>query len=333
MPRAANQKLKPLYLAKILTERTDENNPLTAVELIAALKRYGISSERKAVYDDIEALREYGFDIVLRRGKNGGYYLASRDFELAELKLLVDAVQSSRFITGKRSEELIGKLSKLASAPQAKELNRQVYVAGRAKTQTNTVYYSIDAIHTAINEHRKISFRYFDYNTRKRREYRKDGASYTRTPVALCWSDDKYYVITYRPEKTGDPFAQFRVDRMDGVEVLDEPADAFDRKGFNVAEHAKRLFGMYSGQTVTAALSLDKTLVGAVLDHFGTGTVMTPAGIDRFTITVEVSESPVFLAWVLQFGKKAEILSPNSLREAMRKLLDDAGSVYSERRL
>ena len=203
-----------------------------------------------------------------------------------------------------------------------------MYVAGRAKTQNTKVYYSIDAIHTAINEGKKISFKYFDYIVGKRRDYRRNGEPYVRTPVALCWSDDKYYMIAYRPGNDNDPYAQFRVDRMEDVTVLDDPADAY--AGFNVAEHAKRLFGMYSGENVTATLSLDKSLVGVVLDHFGGDIRMTTLDKNRFTVSVEVSESPVFLAWVIQFGKKAEILSPDSLRGAMRKLLADCADIYSD---
>ena len=328
MPRSSNQKLKPLYLARILLERTDENNVLTAQELADALKTYGIESGRKAIYDDIEALQQYGIDIENRKGKDGGYYVLSRDFELPELKLLVDAVQSSRFISVKKSEELIGKLSKLASISQAKELKRQVYVTGRAKTSNAVVFYSIDSLHTAINEGKKISFKYFDYSVNKRRDYRKNGEPYIRTPVALCWSDDNYYMIACRPGDDSDPFAQFRVDRMSDVTVLDEPADDFNRAGFNVAEYAKKMFGMYSGKSITATLSLDKSLVGLVLDHFGNDIRMTSLDKTRFTVSVDVSESHVFLAWVIQFGKRAEILSPDSLRVAMCKLLDECKCNY-----
>jgi predicted DNA-binding transcriptional regulator YafY len=330
MPRLSNQKLKPLYLARILLERTDESNVLTATELIAALNAYGIESGRKAIYDDLEALQLFGLDVTLRHGKDGGYFIASRDFELPELKLLVDAVQSSRFITSKKSGELIGKLSKLTSEPQAKQLKRQVYVSGRAKTLNKTVYYAIDAIHTAINENMKISFKYFDYTVGKRREYRKNGEPYVRTPVALCWSDDNYYLITYLPGRGNDPFAQYRIDRMSDVKTLDESADVFDRDSFDIAEHAKRLFGMYSGETVKATIAFDKSLVGVVLDHFGNDTSLVSIDRNRFYTEVEVSESPVFLSWVFQFGKKAEILKPEALREAMRGLISENDKIYAQ---
>lgn len=327
MPRSENQKLKLLYLTRILIERTDEEHSMTAQELINALAVYDIKVERKTIYADIELLRQFGLDIELRRGKTPGYYVASRDFELPELKLLVDAVQSSRLITSKKSEELIGKLSRLTSNPQAKQLQRQVYVTGRAKAFNENVYYSIDAIHAAISEGRKISFQYFDYDVSKRRIYRKNKEAYIRTPVALCWNDDKYYLITYSP-KYEDGFTHFRVDRMNEVQMLDEPADIY--KKFNMAEYTKRIFGMYNGETVKARLMFKNGIANTVLDHFGNKTRLTAAGCDGFTIEVDVSASPVFLAWMFQFGERAEILAPDSLREAMRELASASGKLYKK---
>ena len=267
MPTSPNQRMKLLYLMKILLEKTDEQNPLTAAELIAELAAYGVGAERKSVYSDLELLRRFGIDVETQRGKTTGYYAASRTFELPELKLLADAVQSSRFITEKRSEELIGKLASLTSAAQAKQLRRQVLVAGRAKGANETVYYSIDQIHYAINENRKIAFKYFDYDVNKRRVYRKGGDLYIATPVTLCWNDDCYYLIAYSAKHDG--LAHYRVDRMSGASASEEQGDAFDRKRLNVAGHIKRVFGMYSGEPVRAALAFDGSLVNVVLDHFG----------------------------------------------------------------
>jgi predicted DNA-binding transcriptional regulator YafY len=329
MPRSSNQKLKPLYLARLLLERTDDNHVLTAQEICDALAAYDIPASRRSIYDDIEALRQFGLDVILRPGKGGGYFVAKRDFELPELKLLVDAVQSSRLITGKKSRELIDKLSKLTSREQAKQLNRQVYVNGRAKALNETVYYSIDAIHTAINDGRKISFKYFDYNVQKKRVYRKNSQSYIRTPVAMCWNDDNYYLVAYSA-KYEDSLTTFRVDRMAGVELLDEDADVFDRRKFGIADYIKRTFGMYSGEIVKARLSFDESLVSVVLDHFGSDTRLTDIGRGRFTVSVEVSESPVFLGWIFQFGNKAEILEPESLRAAMREHIATVDDIYGE---
>ena len=329
MPRSSNQKMRPIYLARILLERTDENNTLTAQGIIDALSAYDIPATRKVVYEDVEALRQYGLDIELRHGKDGGYFIASRVFELPELKLLVDAVQSSQLITGKKSRELIKKLSTLTSADQAKQLNRHVYLSGRAKTLNETVYYSIDAIHAAINAGKKISFKYFDYNTKKKRVYRRNENAYIRTPIAMCWNEDNYYLITYRPD-SDDPYATFRVDRMAGVEVLGEAADKLDRKKFNVAEYIRKTFSMYAGETVQAKLAFHESLVSVVLDQFGSDTHMTDIGGDRFAISAEVSNSPVFLGWIFQLRDRVEIIEPESLRAAMRNMLAACKSIYGE---
>jgi predicted DNA-binding transcriptional regulator YafY len=329
MPRSSNQKLKHLYLARLLLESTDENNTMTAERIVSALAAYDIPAGRKSVYDDIEALQRFGLDVEHRGGKDGGYFIASRDFELPELKLLVDAVQSSRLITEKKSRELIKKLSKLTSAAQAKQLNRQVYAGGRAKALNETVYYSIDAIHAAINDGKKISFKYFDYNIRKRRVFRRNGEAYIRTPVAMCWNDDNYYLVTYSP-RHDDHFATYRVDRMAQATAMDEDADEYDRKAFSIAEYVKQTFGMFSGTTETARLAFDASLVGVVLDHFGSSTSLTDIGDGRFSVSAEVSSSPVFLGWVFQLGEKAEIIEPESLRAAMREFAGKVRGIYEK---
>jgi len=327
MPRSSNQKLKPLYLAKILLERTDERNVMTAQELVNALTAYDVPANRKSIYDDIEALQQYGLDVILKRGKKGGYFIASRDFELPELKLLVDAVQSSRLITGRKSNALIKKLSKLTSAELAKQLNRQIHISGRSKAINETVYYTIDTIHSAINSGKKISFKYFYYSISKKRIYHREGREYTRTPVALCWNDDNYYLVVYNP-KFEIPFATFRVDRMTDVVMLDEKADKYDKAQFKITNYIKQNFGMFTGETVTAKIEFDESLVSVVLDQFGADTQLFKSGDKQFTIRTEVSASPVFLGWIFQFGDLAEILEPESLRDAMQKMLKTGQSVY-----
>lgn len=325
MPSSPNQKMKLLYLMRILLEKTDGEHALTLREILTELQGYGIQAERKSIYSDLELLRQYGIPIETRKSKSYGYYVDGGQFELAELKLLVDAVQSSRFISSKKSEELIKKLSSLTSVHQAKELKRQVYVADRPKTVNESVYYTIDAIHTAINHGQKISFRYFDYDTAQKRVYRKAGESYCQTPVALCWSDDNYYLICYSIKYDG--FTHYRIDRMSHVAVRDEEADQFDKKRFNLAQHAKRTFGMFSGQKVRATLSFDNSLVNVVLDRFGKGVLLHKRG-DCFEINVEVSASPVFLGWIFQFGGKAKIVAPESLQKAMEQMLEESAKMY-----
>jgi len=312
---------------KILLEKTDEQNPMTISEIISDLAGYDIKAERKAIYTDLELLRQFGLDIETRRDKTTSYYIAERQFELPELKLLVDAVQSSRFVTEKKSDELIAKLSSLTSAQQAKHLKRQVYVAGRAKSFNEMSYYSVDAIHAAIIDAKKITFKYFDYSVRKKRVFRKDGSLYTVTPITLCWDSDKYYLIAYSAEH--DELRHYRVDRMSDAAVLSEDADTFDTNKFSVADHMKRVFGMYGGEIVRATLSFDSSLVSVVLDYFGSDTKLTAKSKDRFEVTVDVSVSPVFLAWIFQFGNRAIIKAPDSLITAMQELLDANAHNYT----
>jgi predicted DNA-binding transcriptional regulator YafY len=328
MARSSRQKFKPLYLAKILLERTDENNILTAQELCDALSVYDVPSSRQSIYDDIEALREFGLDVMLKQGKGGGYYVAKRDFDLSELILLVDAAQSSRLVTGKKCRELIDKLAKLTSREQAKHLNRQVYVNGRAITLNDKGLNNVAPIHEALNAGKKISFKYFEYDVQKKRKYRKNSASYIRTPVAMCWNDDNYYLITYNP-KYADRYANFRVDRMSGITVLDEEADKLDEE-FSIENYVERSFSMFSGEIVIARLAFDNSLVSAALDQFGNDVSLRDIGGGRFEVKAEVSNSPVFLSWIFQFGDKAEILEPPELREAMRELISTVSTAYGE---
>jgi len=327
MPTSQNQKMKLIYLMKILQERTDENHSLTVQELIIALNEYGVAAERKSIYSDMESLRQYGLDIETRKSKSFGYFMASRQFELPELKLLVDAVQSSRFITQRKSNTLIQKLSALTSSHQAKDLSRQVVTANRPKAINESVYYNIDSIHTAINGGKKVSFKYFDYDLSKARAYRRAGESYTQTPLALCWNDDKYYLICYSSKY--DSFLNFRVDRMSNVSVCEENADRVDKKNFNVSEYVRQTFGMFGGEVVSAILRFDKKLVNPVLDRFGTDVKLTIIG-DCFDINVDVSPSPVFLSWIAQFGANAEIVSPESLRVDMRGLITELNEKYNQ---
>jgi predicted DNA-binding transcriptional regulator YafY len=272
-------------------------------------------------------LKNYGLDIELRRGTAGGYYIASRDFELPELKLLVDAVQSSRLITGSKSDALIKKLATLTSSAQAKQLRRQVHIQGRAKTLNESVYYTIDSLHEAINTGKKIRFRYFHYNISKKRVYSRGDKTYTRTPVALCWNDDNYYLVTFSSQFER-PFATYRVDRMTDVEILDDKADKCKKTQFNITEYIKKNFGMFTGETVTAKIKFDESLVNVVLDQFGSDTAFQKAEESNFIINVDVSESPVFLGWIFQFGDLVEILEPESLREAMKDMLNTSRLKY-----
>lgn len=325
MPSSPNQKMKLIYLMKIFLERTDEDHSLSTAQLIDALAEYDVTAERKSIYTDIDLLRKFGLNIESRKSKTVSYYIDARNFELPELKLLVDAVQSSRFITARKSNELIKKISALTSTHHAKDLKRQVVMAERPKPLNEAIYYNIDAIHAAINGRRKINFKYFDYNVDKNRVYRKNGDVYCYTPVAMCWNDDKYYLICFNAKY--DDFTSYRVDRMSNVEVCEEVADKIDKTRFNIAEHTKRMFGMYNGELVSAKLRFDNSLVNTVQDKFGSALPLRASG-DQFEISVDVSNSPVFLSWMFQFGDKAEIVAPDSLRKSMAALIAENARKY-----
>ena len=320
MPKSPNQKMKLLYLMRIMLTQTDEKHTLTVNEMISKLADMGVSVERKTVYDDIEALKLFGLDIVKEKSKTYGYYIGGRDFELPELKLLADAVQSSKFITERKSLELIKKLESLVSVYDAGKLQRQVYIQNRVKSMNESIYYSVDALHEAIAEGRKISFKYFDYDTQKKRVFRKGGALYTVSPVALTWNEENYYLIAQSDERAG--LTHFRVDRMDKVKKLDEKrgAGALD---FNLADYSKKVFGMFGGEASDVRLRVSNQLAGAVIDRFGKDVMMISDDEYHFTISVNVALSPVFYGWLFQFGELCEVLSPQSLKDELKRRAEE----------
>lgn len=325
MPTSSNQRLKLLYLSKIFTEQTDESHPLTIKQLIEELKKQNITAERKSLYSDIELLRQFGIEILQQRSKTVSYYLAERDFELPELKLLTDAVLSARFISKEKSRKLVKEIMTLTSTHQAKQLVRHITFDHHPKAENSSIYYTVDSIHNAINEGKQISFQYFDYDERGNAVYRKDGEAYIQTPVTLCWNDDNYYLITY--SKKHDALVHYRVDRMAHVEICDENAETLDTEMFHIEEHIRRVFGMYNGTPIQATLAFDKSLINAVIDRFGKDIHMTDKG-SRIEITAEISDSPVFLSWMFRFGAKAEILEPESLRQSMKEHIATVASLY-----
>lgn len=319
--RTTMQRLKILYLYDILTSETDEEHGLNMPALIDKLEAYGIGAGRKALYEDIEALKLYGLDIVDGRGRNADYRVVSGDFELPELKLLADAVSSSRFLTEKKSSQLISKIGSLCSVHQAKQLKRQVFVSGRVKAMNEALYINIDAINRAISEGKRISFRYFDHDTNKRRRYREGRRSCT--PYQLVWDDEKYYLIGYHHGR--DAIINFRVDRMESVTVSEEKALPLP-DGFMMSEYLGATFSMFAGEAQDVKLRFTNDLVNVVMDRFGKDTKLIPDGDEHFVINVRVKAAPPFFGWVFQFGGKATILSPESIREKYREMLQEVSS-------
>ena len=328
MPKSPNQKLKLLYLMQLLLQRSDENHPITVAEMIAFLANYDISAERKTIYDDLESLRLFGLDIVQVKGKNTGYYIGSREFELPELKLLVDSVQSSKFITEKKTYSLIKKIENLASAYDAQLLQRQVYVRGRVKSMNESVYYNVDEISNAINADKAIRFQYFEYTVNKERRFRKDGALYEVSPFALMWDDENYYLLAW--DDAAGMLKHYRVDKMTGISMTDlkrKGKEAFEK--IDMSSYSGHVFGMFTGQEQSVKLKFASHLVGAVIDRFGKDIMIFPQGEDYFTVSVPVAVSPQFYAWVFGFGGEVEILSPDSVREGMKQRLLQVNQLYA----
>ena len=319
MPRSSNQKLKLLYVMQYLLQETDAEHPAPTGKIVEYLNAQGIQAERKSIYDDIDALRLFGMDIEQNESKrSGGYYVASRNFELPELKLLVDSVQSSKFITHQKTTTLIKKIEKLASTYEAQLLQRQVYVANRIKTMNESIYYNVDAIHTGISQNKKIQFKYFEYTVQKERKYRKDGAFYVISPFALTWDSENYYLVGYDSE--AGIIKHYRVDKMTNISAIEEPRDGMDAyKELDMAVYVRKVFGMFSGTEEVVKLRFANHLVGAVLDRLGQEVSIIPDGDENFTVSAQVVVSPQFFAWVSGFADEAKIIGPEHVVEQMRE--------------
>lgn len=330
MAKGNNQKLKIIYLMKILLEKTDEEHSITMPEIIAALESYGISAERKSIYSDIENLRGFGMDIIgEQRDRTFYYHVGNRQFELAELKLLVDSVQSAKFITVKKSNELIKKIEGFASKYEASQLQRQVYVSGRIKTMNESIYYNVDKIHTAIGANSKITFQYFQWDVNKKMVLRKNGALYEVSPWALSWDDENYYLIAFDSKE--DKIKHFRVDKMLHIELKNERREGKGRfQKFDMAVYAKKTFGMFGGEEQTVKLLCDNTFAGVMIDRFGKDIFMVPVDDSHFTVSVNVAVSRQFLAWVFALGEGVKIVEPQSVVEQMKEEVERLIRQYSE---
>lgn len=329
MPKSFRQKLKIIYLMEAFQKKSDENHPLTVNDLMNYLKDYGISAERKTIYDDIEMLRIYGMDIVNRREKPAGFFLATRNFEMAELKLLVDAVQSSKFITQKKSRQLIRKLESLTSEYEARKLQRQVYVGARIKTMNESIYYNIDQIHGAISENRQISFQYYEWTVSKEMHLKKDGERYRISPWGLIWKDENYYLIGL-DERSGI-VKHYRIDKMLKLMIEKETRNGGELfRDFDAAKFAAKTFGMFGGREETLRLVFENRFVGVVLDRFGHDVMLHKQDEEHFAILVRVNVSSQFFGWLAGLGPGAVITSPERVRKEYTDFLENALRNYKE---
>lgn len=317
MSKGTNQKLKLLYLTKIFREQTDEEHMLTIAEIIEKLSAYDVSADRKTLYTDFEELRHFGLDIISQQiGRQHYYYLGAREFELPELKLLVDSVQSAKFITAQKSQKLIKKLEGLVSKYEATQLQRQVYITGRVKTMNESIYYNVDKLHAAPSADAQIQFQYYQWNVKKEMELRRGGKLYQVSPWGLMWDDEYYYLVAYDAET--DKIKHYRVDKMLRIQITDQKRAGKERyQSFNLPDYTKRIFGMFSGEETKVTLEADNSMAGVLIDRFGKDIMLIPQDGGRFRATVDVAISDQFLGWIVALGT-VKIVGPEAVVEKMQ---------------
>ena len=323
-----NQRLKMLYLKKLFEEETDEEHPVTMPRILAYLQENDISVERKMIYEDIEELGRFGMDIISeKRGRQTCYYLGSRPFETAELKLVIDSVQAAKFISARKSRQLIKKLTALMSQPEARELSRQVLLSGRVKTMNESVYYSVDLLHTAIGKDRQIRFQYTQWDLSKKLVPRHNGRFYQVSPWYLIWDDEYYYLVAY--DTLDQKIKHFRLDKMIRLSITEdrrtgkEALTQFDPSGYS-----KQHFGMYGGQKRRVILRCENSFAGIIIDRFGTDVDIYPSGDGHFEAHVDVVISDQFYGWLVSLGQGIRLISPASVAQEFAEKLTAIRDLY-----
>ena len=326
--KGENQKLKMLYLVQLFSRETDDTHTLTMPEIIAKLAAEGVNADRKTLYQDFEELRRFGFDIISEKdGRNFYYYLGSRDFELPELKLLVDSVQSAKYITDKKSAQLIKKLESLVSKYEGSQLHRQVIISGRVKTMNESIYYNVDKIHAAIGEDRQIRFKYFDWNLKKEMEPRYDGKWYRLSPWALMWDDEKYYLVAY--DSKHETIIHYRVDKMTQIGILDEKREGHEAfRKFNIAHYTNTLFGMFAGDETKVTIEAENRLVSVFIDRFGKDIIIAPIDDDHFRTTITVAVSKQFFGWIMGIDGDVRVVAPDSVVKQIKSEIERQAERY-----
>ena len=328
MPKGTNQKFKLYRLAQIMLEKTDDDHYITMPEILSSLEAYGVTADRKSIYNDLRDLEVLGIEVEGEPvGGRYHYRVLNRPFELPELKLLVDAIQSSKFITERKTNALIKKLEQLVSQYEAVKLQRQVYVSGRIKTMNESIYYTVDAIHNAISENKKIRFQYYQWNVKKEMELRPSGAFYHISPWGLSWDDENYYLVGYDSE--ADTLKHYRVDKMLHIQMSDEKREGqehFER--LDMADYAKKSFGMFGGKEQKVKLLVKNELAGVMIDRFGKDIMMIPKDENYFTVNVDVHVSNQFLGWVFSLGYGVKIISPDEVVEQMKQEVERLQQQY-----
>lgn len=331
MPKGTNQKFKLYRLAQIMQEKTDDEHYITMPEIKAALAEYDITADRKSIYNDLRDLEVLGIEVEGEQvGNRYHYRVVNRPFELPELKLLVDAIQSSKFITEKKTNALIRKLETLVSKFDAQKLQRQVYVSGRIKTMNESIYYTVDAIHNAISENKKIKFQYYQWNVKKEMELRHDGAYYHISPWGLSWDDENYYLVGY--DSSVGKIKHYRVDKMLKIQMSEEDREGREHfKKLDMADYARKSFGMFGGKEQEVKLFVDNFLAGVIIDRFGKDVMLIPEDKDHFTVKVAVHVSNQFLGWIMSLGDGVKIIGPDEVVEQVQEEIERLRKQYRKK--
>ncbi len=315
------QKIKLLKLVELLRQATDDHHALTTSQVCARLESFGIPCDRRTLSKDIALLNEQGYEILwCWVGKEKGYYIVDRSFSVPELKILIDAVQAATFVTEKKTADLIEKIADLGGSHRRDVLKGNLVHFNTRKHSNESIYYSVDALEDALQQHKKVIFRYFDLDADCNKVYRRDGHHYVVEPVALVFNEDNYYLVIYSSRH--DNTANYRVDRMDSVELIDENiSEKALQLRADIGEYTEQAFKIYGGPLEAIFLEFDKKLIGAVYDRFGEATKITDVGSDKCVATLRVQLSPTFWGWLFQFGKQVKILSPEAAIAEQKKLV------------
>ena len=322
-------KLRPFYIAKMLYEQTDEDHYLTIVQIMEQLEKdYGISTSRGTVGDDIKALQELGVEIAVEASTQKRYYVIGRRFDLPELKTMIDAIESARFIPKEKSAALVKKIGSLTSSHNTVKLVRNVDVENRIKADNEKVYYIMEALNDAINARKKVSFQYFTYNVRKEQKLRHDGYTYVFSPYKLIWNGDYYYVVGYSEKHKG--IGSFRIDRIvRQPTILDEDAKQPPRS-FDLNDYLNSMFRMYNGERKQIELVCDNDVMDAIIDKFGKDVTVLANDMKSFRAVVSTAVGPVFYSWVFGFGGKVSIKSPEDVKKSYAAMVKQAAEALTE---
>ena len=328
MSRGTNQKFKLSYLSRIMLEKTDDEHSLAMPQIMAELEKYDVTAERKSVYQDFQDMDKLGIEIIKEQiGRETYYHVGSREFELAEVKLLIDVIQSSKFITQTKSRELITKIKKFVSEYQARQLQRQVFINDRVKNMNESVYYNVDDIYTAINDNRKIRFKYYKWSIEKKLIARHNGDWFVVSPWALTWNDENYYLVAF--DDLDNKIKHYRVDKMMRISVEEEMREGKEIfKNFDMAAYSKATFGMYSGKKTRVHIQFPNNMCGVFIDRFGKEVSFRKVDEDHSSIAVDVAVSPQFFGWIFSLGREVKVVGPDEVVDQMRMAADEFARNY-----